>query len=53
MENVDRLLEMVTHKLSQNEHSELLKSLFSLYAKAGAEALEAQIKDILSKIEEE
>ena len=40
-------------KLSDSKHSELLKNLITEYFEGGTEAVDAKIKEILSKIEEE
>jgi hypothetical protein len=53
LNNIDNLFEMVALKLSDSKHSELLKTLVTEYLEGGTEAVDAKVKEILSKIEEE
>lgn len=48
-----KLFQAVNAKLRQQNHSEILKTLVDVFMEGGSEAVDAKIKEMLSKIEEE
>jgi len=53
MDGVSELFEMISVRLRQSRHLELLKMLIDSFMEEGSGAVEAKIKEILHEIEGE